>query len=567
MFRNRFLQETEYSSYEDYFENGRIVVPENFNYAYDVVDVLAKENPELKALYWTNDEGEKKVFTFKDISDLSNQAANILLEAGIAKGDRVLLFLRRRYEYWYMMMALHKIGAVAIPSTSQLKSHDIEYRLKMANVKGIVAFGEGIIREVEEAMALGTSSVQAKMIVNGEKEGWINLHREMKTAKKTLARISTQNDNQFLIYFTSGTTGMPKMVMHDYTYPLGHIHTACFWQQLKKGDLHFTLSESGWAKCSWGKMYGQWIAEATVFVYDFEAKFAPDEMLKALEKHKITSFCAAPTVYKMLIREKFSDYDLSSIRKAEVAGEPLNPEIFRIFKEATGVELKEGFGQSETTVMVFTNQWMTPKPGSMGKPAAGWYVELLGDNEKPVKSGEIGEICVNYGKGRPSGLFIEYLENKKQNEKSFRSGYYHTGDMAYQDGDGYLWFVGRNDDLIKSSGYRISPFEVESILLEHPAVKECAVTGVPDDLRGVVVKASVILNKYFQPSDALIADIQNYVKKTTAPYKYPRIVEFVEELPLTISGKIKRAVIRTLDQEKWKSALPNISNPLKKKDS
>ena len=552
MFRNRFMKKKEFDSYEDYVANGEVIVPENFNYAYDVVDVLAKEQPELKALYWTNDEGEKKILTFKDISELSNQAANILKSAGIAKGDTVLLCLRRRYEYWYMMMALHKIGAVAIPSTSQLKSHDIEYRLKMADIKGVIVFKESVATEVEEAIAMNTSSVQAKILVGGSRSGWIDLHQEMKTASKKLERIPTHNDSPLLIYFTSGTTGMPKMVRQNHTYPLGHIHTACFWQQLKKGDLHFTLSETGWAKCSWGKMYGQWIAEATVFVFDFESKFAPSDMLKALEKHKITSFCAAPTVYKMLIRENFEEYNLKSIKKAEVAGEPLNPEVYRIFYEATGVKLKEGFGQSETVVMLFTNQWMEPKPGSMGKPAAGWKIELLGDNDKPVKVGEIGEISVNIENGRPAGLFEEYIGNKKQNEKSFRNGYYHTGDMAYADEDGYFWFVGRNDDLIKSSGYRISPFEVESILLEHPAVKECAVTGVPDDLRGVVVKASVILNKYFTPSDALIADIQNYVKKTTAPYKYPRIIEFMDELPLTISGKIKRAVIRTLDQEKRK---------------
>lgn len=548
MFIKRFLKKTEFNDYEDYRQSGIVKVPENFNYAYDVIDVLAEEQPDLKALYWTNDEGKKKIFTFKDISELSNQAVHILKEAGVAKGDTVLIFLRRHYMYWVLMMALHKLGAVAIPSTSQLKAHDITYRLDMANIKAVVALDvPGIMTELEEALKKETS-VQAKFLVNGEKEGWIALEKEMKAAPKKLDRLPTQNDNPFLIYFTSGTTGMPKMVLHDYTYPLGHIHTAFFWQQLRKGDLHFTLSETGWAKCSWGKMYGQWMAEATVFVYDFASKFEPHEMLKALEKHKITSFCAAPTVYKMLIRENFTDFDLSSIQKAEVAGEPLNPEIYRVFLEATGVKLKEGFGQSETSVMLFTGPWFEPRPGSMGKPAAGWQIDLLDESDKPVETKDIGEVCVKIGDGRPAGLFLEYMGNKEQNKKSFRGGYYHTGDMAYKDEEGYFWFVGRNDDLIKSSGYRISPFEVESTLLEHPAVKECAVTGAPDEIRGVVVKASIILNKYFQPSDALIKDIQAYVKKTTAPYKYPRIVEFVDELPMTISGKIKRAVIRTLDQ-------------------
>lgn len=548
MLLNKFMKKTEFSSYADYIENGAPIVPDNFNFAYDVIDVMAAETPDARAILWANDAGEERTFTFRELSEMSNMAANALMAQGIKKYDTVLLFLRRRWEYWVLMMAMHKIGAIAIPSTNQLKAHDILYRLDMARINTVIAFDDGyIINEIEKALV--NHPIEHKLSVGGKPNGWMDISAFWNTQKKTFDRIPNKNDDPSVIYFTSGTTDMPKMVLHDYTYPLGHINTAVFWQRLEPGDLHFTLSESGWAKCSWGKMYGQWLAGAVVFVYDFAGKFPAEELLRVISHYKITSFCAPPTIYKMLIRENMEKYNLSSIKKADIAGEALNPEVYRIFREIIGVKLHEGFGQTETTVMLFTNQWMEPKPGSMGKPAAGWDVKLL-ENNKEVEVGDVGEICVKIDEHRPVGLFSEYFNNEKQNKTVFRDGYYHTGDVAYRDADGYFWFVGRNDDLIKSSGYRISPFEVESILLEHPAVREVAVTGVPDELRGMLVKATIVLNKYFHGTDVLVRELQEHVKKLTAPYKYPRVIEFVDTLPLTISGKIKRAVIRNLDFDK-----------------
>jgi acetyl-CoA synthetase len=537
MFTDRFLRKQKFESYQDYLENGTPIVPENFNFAYDVIDVMASEKPDKTALIWTNDMCEKREFSCLEISELSNAMANVLQNRGIGKGDAVLLFLRRRWEYWILMMALHKLGAIPIPSTNQLKAHDIEYRVKMADAKAIIAFDDGYI--MNEISAAGQTAIALSEIA-----------AEMDAAPRTFNRVSTKNTDTMILYFTSGTTDMPKMVAHDFTYPLGHINTAVFWQGLDGDDLHFTLSETGWAKCSWGKMYGQWLAGACVFVYDFAGKFPASDLLRVISENKITSFCAPPTVYKMLIRENMEQFNLSGLKKSEVAGEALNPEVFRTFENLTGIKMREGFGQTETTVMLFVNKWIQPKPGSMGMPAAGWDIQLLDEYGKPVKTGEVGEICVNISAGRPVGLFKGYHNNEKLNGKAFYKGFYHTGDVAYKDEDGYFWFVGRNDDLIKASGYRISPFEVESVLLEHPSVREVAVTGFPDDLRGTVVKATIVLNKYFHETDALVAQLQEHVKSKTAPYKYPRIIEFVETLPMTISGKIKRAVIRTLDNYK-----------------
>ena len=536
MFAEKFIKKSSFDSYEDYVNHGMPMVPAGFNFGYDVIDELAKKTPDAIALLWTNDKGERKEISFRELSESSNKMANVLAARGFARGDAVLLFLRRRWEYWVIMMAAHKLGIIPIPSTNQLKSHDIEYRISMAGAKAAIAFDDGYI--FDELAAAKANVVDV-----------LRLAGECRVAAKTFDRVPNDNGDTMVIYFTSGTTDMPKMVAHDFTYPLGHINTAVFWQQLADGDLHFTLSESGWAKCSWGKMYGQWLAGATVFVYDFGGKFPADALLKVLSDNKVNSFCAPPTVYKMMIREEGAAAGLKTINKAEIAGEALNPEVFRVFRDITGgVKLREGFGQTETTVMLFNNEWMEPKPGSMGMPAAGWDIRLLDERGREVPPLEVGEICVNIENGRPVGLFKEYHENKKQNAVAFRGGYYHTGDVAYKDNDGYFWFVGRNDDLIKSSGYRISPFEVESVLLEHPAVKEVAVTGVPDDLRGMNVKATIVLNKFFQGTDALVAQLQNFVKGRTAPYKYPRVIEFVETLPMTISGKIKRAVIRALDK-------------------
>ena len=541
MFATRFLAKKNFENYEDYRQNAVPIVPEHFNFAYDVIDVIAHETPEKKAIIWVDDAGVRRDFTFSDLSKMSNAFANYLTARGLKKGDTVLLFLRRRWEYWVLMMAMHKTGIIPIPSTNQLKAEDIKYRIDTAESRAIIAFDDGhIIPEIKTA--IGDSDVM--FITNEEIADSIN------TMPDTFERVPNENSDTMVIYFTSGTTDMPKMVAHNYIYPLGHINTAVFWQRLTDGDIHFTLSESGWAKCSWGKMYGQWLAGATVFIFDVAGIFTAHDLWHVMAENGVTSFCAPPTVYKMLIHADTSKYDLSKLTKADVAGEALNPEVYERFFDMTGIKLHEGFGQTETCVQLFTNQWIEPKPGSMGMPAAGWNIKLLDEDGRPVADGKVGEICVSIENGRPVGMFQEYHKNEKLTATAFRDGYYHTGDVAYRDSDGYYWFVGRNDDLIKSSGYRISPFEVESVLLEHPAVREVAVTGIPDPSRGQAVKATIVLNKYFQGNDILVRQLQNHVRDRTAAYKYPRVIEFVDSLPMTISGKIRRALIRTLDSAK-----------------
>ena len=541
MFAQNFLKKTEFDNYDDYIQNGAPIVPDNFNFAYDVIDVLARQEPDKLALLWTDDSGEKKRFTFRDLGRMSSAAANFLASRGLVRGDTVLLFMRRRWEYWILMLAMHKMGVIPIPSTNQLKAEDIEYRIAQADAKAIIAFDDGhIVNEI--TAAIGDKSVQ--LMSNTD------VANALDTMPDTFARVPNENTDTMVIYFTSGTTDMPKMVAHNFVYPLGHLNTALYWQRLHDDDIHFTLSESGWAKCSWGKMYGQWLAGATVFVYDFAGIATAHDLLHAMADNHVTSFCAPPTVYKMLIHADFSKYDLSALVKADVAGEALNPEVYERFYNATGIKLHEGFGQTETCIMLFTNQWMEPKPGSMGKPAAGWDVLLLDEGGRPVPAGTVGEICVSLKGMRPVGLFQGYHKNEKLTAKAFRDGIYHTGDVAYRDNDGYYWFVGRNDDLIKTSGYRVSPFEVESVLLEHPAVREVAVTGIPDPSRGMAVKATIVLNKYFQGTDVLVRQLQDHVRARTAAYKYPRVIEFVDSLPMTISGKIRRALIRTLDSAK-----------------
>lgn len=541
MFALKFLKKNNFDDYNDYIKNAIPKIPSNFNFSYDVIDAIANEEPDKVALLWTNDSGEKKSFTFKDLSKQSNAVANFLSSRGLVKGDTVLLFLRRRWEYWILMLAMHKLGVIPIPSTNQLKTEDIEYRIQQADVKAIVAFDDGhVVNEIKKA--IGDKNIQ--FITNDE------VAESISKMSETMERVPNENTDTMVIYFTSGTTDMPKMVSHNYAYPLGHINTALFWQRLNDEDIHFTLSESGWAKCSWGKMYGQWLAGAIVFVFDFSGIATAHDLLTAISENHITSFCAPPTVYKMLIHADFNKYDLSSLKKADIAGEALNPEVFERFYKATGIKLHEGFGQTETCIMLFCNEWIEPKPGSMGMPAAGWDIQLLDEGGRPVPDGTVGEICVSLKDGRPTGLFQEYHKNEKLTIQAFRDGYYHTGDVAYRDSDGYYWFVGRNDDLIKTSGYRVSPFEVESVLLEHPAVREVAVTGIPDSSRGMAVKATIVLNKYFQPTDILIRQLQDHVRSRTASYKYPRVIEFVDSLPMTISGKIRRALIRTLDSAK-----------------
>lgn len=541
MFALKFLKKNNFDDYNDYIKNAIPKIPSNFNFSYDVIDAIANEEPDKVALLWTNDSGEKKSFTFKDLSKQSNAVANFLSSRGLVKGDTVLLFLRRRWEYWILMLAMHKLGVIPIPSTNQLKTEDIEYRIQQADVKAIVAFDDGhVVNEIKKA--IGDKNIQ--FITNDE------VAESISKMPETMERVPNENTDTMVIYFTSGTTDMPKMVSHNYAYPLGHINTALFWQRLNDEDIHFTLSESGWAKCSWGKMYGQWLTGAIVFVFDFSGIATAHDLLTAISENHITSFCAPPTVYKMLIHADFNKYDLSSLKKADIAGEALNPEVFERFYKATGIKLHEGFGQTETCIMLFCNEWIEPKPGSMGMPAAGWDIQLLDEGGRPVPDGIVGEICVSLKDGRPTGLFQEYHKNEKLTIQAFRDGYYHTGDVAYRDSDGYYWFVGRNDDLIKTSGYRVSPFEVESVLLEHPAVREVAVTGIPDPSRGMAVKATIVLNKYFQPTDILIRQLQDHVRSRTASYKYPRVIEFVDSLPMTISGKIRRALIRTLDSAK-----------------
>ena len=540
MFYKKFLKKSKFDNYQDFQKNGAPIVPEKFNFAYDMVDVMADEQPDKIALIWTDDTGAKMEFSYKTLSEMSSAAAKFLISRGIGHGDTVLLFLRRRWEYWILMMALHKIGAIAIPSTSMLKASDIQYRIDKAEVKTIIAFDDGnIMNEIKSAAVSGVQIITTDELVI-----------EMKNFPNTMDRIPTKVTDMMLIYFTSGTTGMPKMVTHDFSYPLGHINTAVFWHGLDENDIHLTLAESGWAKCSWGKMYGQWLAGATVFVYDFSGVFSPSELLRVISENKITSFCAPPTAYKLLIREHMNKFDLSHIKKSSVAGEALNPETFARYYELTGIKPRDGFGQSETCVMLFTNEWIEPQPGSMGMPAAGWDIELLDENAKPVPDGQPGEICLSLKNGKPVGLFSGYYKNDEKNAEAFQNGYYRTGDMARKDKNGYFWFIGRNDDLIKAAGYRISPFEVESVLLEHPAVKEVAVTATESLVRGTVIKASVVLADGFTAGAELSGTLRGFVKTRTAPYKCPRIVEFVESLPMTISGKIKRAEIRKVDAAK-----------------
>ncbi len=542
MFALRFLKKTKFDNYNDYIENAVPEIPNNFNFAYDVIDVIARENPDKIALIWTDDSGVVKKFTFRDMARMSNAAANFLTARGIGRGDTVLLFMRRRWEYWILMMAMHKIGVIPIPSTNQLKAEDIKYRIDAADCRTIIAFDDGnIITEIKAAIG---ERDNIQLIYSNEVADAIDVYPQ------TLTRVPNENTDTMVVYFTSGTTDQPKMVAHNFIYPLGHINTAVFWQRLTDDDIHFTLSESGWAKCSWGKMYGQWMAGAAVFVFDFAGRFTAHDLLAAISAHHVTSFCAPPTAYKMIIHADLKKYDLSSLVKADIAGEALNPEVYERFLNMTGIKMREGFGQTETCVMLFNNEWIEPKPGSMGMPAAGWDVQLLDERGVPVPDNTVGEICVSLKKGRPTGLFQGYHKNEKQTASAYRDGFYHTGDVAYRDSDGYYWFVGRNDDLIKSSGYRISPFEVESVLTEHPAVREVAVTGIPDPSRGMAVKATIVLNKYFQPTDILTRQLRDHVRARTAPYKCPRVIEYVDSLPMTISGKIRRALIRTLDNAK-----------------
>lgn len=549
----RFLKQTTFTSQEDYEKNLEFIIPEHFNFAYDVMDEWAKEKPEKLALLWTNDEGECIRFSFKDLKEQSDRAAAYFMSLGIGKGDMVMLILKRRYEFWLSMLALHKIGAVAIPATHMLTTHDIVYRNNRASVKAIICAGEEYIME-QVAGSRAESPTLEILVSIGPKQadGFHDWHKEWNNAPAFVRpEVKNDNDDTMLMYFTSGTSGEPKMVAHDFLYAMGHLTTGVYWHNLGEDSIHLTVADTGWGKAVWGKMYGQWFAGAAVFVFDHE-KFTADKILRQIEKYRITSFCAPPTVYRFLIHEDFSNYDLSSLRYCCTAGEALNPAVFDKFKELTGISLMEGFGQTETTMTLGTMPWTKPKPGSMGLPNPQYDIDLIKPDGTPCEDGEKGEIVVRTGKGKPVGLFKEYYRDEELSHNVWHDDVYHTGDVAWRDEDGYYWFEGRIDDVIKSSGYRIGPFEVESALMTHPAVVECAITGVPDEIRGMVVKATVVLHKDWKSKagDDLIKELQNHVKHVTAPYKYPRIIEFVDDLPKTISGKIRRVEIREKDNKK-----------------
>ena len=549
----KFLSRTVFTSQEDYIRNFRIRVPADFNFAYDVVDAYAAEEPDKKALLWTDDRGGEIQFSFADMKRETDRTASYFQSLGIGRGDMVMLILKRRYEFWFSILALHKLGAVAIPATHLLTRKDVVYRCNMAGIKAIVAAGEPVITG-HIAAAMPESPTTKLLISVGPEvpEGFLDFHEGIRHAAPFVRpqHVNT-NDDIMLMYFTSGTTGEPKMVAHDFTYPLGHISTGCFWHNLHEGSLHLTIADTGWAKAAWGKLYGQWLAGANIFVYDHE-KFTPADILRKIGQYRITSLCAPPTIYRFLIREDLSKYDLSSLEYCTTAGEALNGAVYDSFKRLTGVRLMEGFGQTETTLTLATFPGMEPKPGSMGVPNPQYDIDLLTPDGRSAEDGEQGQIVIRTDRGKPLGLFKEYYLNDGMTHEVWHDGVYYTGDVAWRDEDGYFWFVGRADDVIKSSGYRIGPFEVESALMTHPAVVECAITGVPDEIRGQVVKATIILGDKYRPRarEELIRELQDHVKQITAPYKYPRIIEFVDELPKTISGKIRRKAIRADDENR-----------------
>ena len=523
---------------------------DSFNFAFDVVDALAAKCPDKTAMVYVSNKKEERTFTFRDISKYSSMTANYFESLGIKKGDRVMLVLKRHYQFWFSIIALHKIGAVVIPATNLLVEHDFDYRFKAAGVSAIVCTSDGDVSHQVDLSAANYQEPLVKILVGGKRDGWHDFNAEMALCSDVYNRKpdSASGDDVMLMFFTSGTTGYPKIASHTHKYPLGHFITAKYWHNVNPDGLHFTISDTGWGKALWGKLYGQWLCEAGVFVYDFD-KFNADDILPMFAKYHITTFCAPPTMYRFFIKEDLSKYDLSSIEYATVAGEALNPEVYEQWKKATGLKLMEGFGQTETTLSIANLRGMTPKPGSMGKPSPMYDVDILLPDGTSAGVGETGEICIKTEKGVPCGLFMGYYKDEEKTKEVYYDGIYHTGDTAWRDEDGYFWYVGRIDDVIKSSGYRIGPFEIESVIMELPYVLECAITPAPDPVRGQVVKATIVLTKGTTPSEELKKEIQNYVKSHTAPYKYPRIVEFVEELPKTISGKIRRAEIRENDNK------------------
>lgn len=541
----------DFSNYAELRENYKISIPEDFNFAYDVVDYYAEHEGQKTALVWCDDNNNEKIFTFDYLAKCVNRTANFLKAHGIKKGDAVMLILRRRYEFWFFILALHKIGAIAVPATQLLLQSDIEYRNNAAGIKMIVSFDEPkLLSEIEKAMPVSKTVKSLVTVSQSAREGWIQFYAEYDDCPPEFTRPygaeATCNEDIMLLYFTSGTNGLPKMVQHNFAYPLGHIVTARYWQNVVENGLHLTVAETGWAKAVWGKLYGQWLCGSAVFVYDMNT-FVPDRLLRKIEKYNVTTFCAPPTVYRYLIRQDLSKYDLSSLKYAVTAGEALNDEVFNRFYEMTGLRMHEAYGQTECTVLIGNFCGMKIKPGSMGLPAPGYEIDIVDEDGNSCSANETGEIVIRLDNGRPFGLFAGYFKNAELTKEAFGSNVYHTGDTAYFDEDGYFWFVGRKDDVIKSSGYRISPFEVESVLQKHPAVLECAVTGIPDKKRGQLVKATVVLNEGYSASPLLSFELQEFVKKNTALYKHPRVIEFAKELPKTISGKIRRVEIREQD--------------------
>lgn len=554
--------------------------PADFNFGYDVVDDIAAAEPERLAMIWCNPEGEEHVFTFADMKRWSDKTANYLASLGIGAGDMVMVILRRHYQFWFTAIALHKLGAVLLPATFMLKEHDLEYRLTSASVKALVCTSVGDIAQTADNVDAACPTLELKVLVNGggggtaidaggacldprigaalsgpdgvcaapaDREGWHDFNTGVREASEVFERRETRAADPFLLYFSSGTSGHPKMVLHDSAYALAHIPTAKHWHNVcSDGGSHLTIADTGWGKAVWGKLYGQWLMEACVFTYDFD-RFSAAEILSLIERYGITTLCCPPTMFRLMMLEDIDTYDLSSLIYCTTAGEALNPDLFERWERHTGLKLFEGFGQTETPLTVFNSLGMTPKPGSMGRPSPQYDVEIQDENGERCAPGQTGEIVVSIFPERPAGIMICYYRNEEKTAEVMHDGWYHTGDIAWRDEDGYLWYVGRNDDVIKSSGYRIGPFEVESVLLEHDAVRECAVTGVPDPVRGKAVKATIVLNPGYRPGEALVKELQSWVKKRTAPYKYPRVIDFVEALPKTVNGKIRRAAIRDND--------------------
>ncbi|PWB87142.1 acetyl-coenzyme A synthetase [Methanobrevibacter woesei] len=545
-----FVNRVDFKSYEDFYENFELKYNEDYNFGFDVVDKYAEIDPEKVALIWVNEEGEEHIFTFEDMKKYSNKVANLFKRLGINKGDKVMLTLKNRYEFWFCMVALHKIGAIVIPATHMLKLHDIDFRLKKANVKLVVSVEEDDLISDYNTAEKELRIDLKKLVIERDIDGWINFNKAIEEESDVFERPTgedaTKADEPFLIYFTSGTSGLPKMVAHKHTYSLGHIPTAKYWHNVKEDGIHHTSADTGWGKAVWGNLYGQWIAGTTVFIYDYE-RFNGIKLLEKIIEYKVNTFCAPPTIYRFLIKENIEGYDFSNLSYVTTAGEPLPPEVSKKFKEISGLTIKEGFGQTESTLMIGTFIWLDAKLGSIGKPSPLFNVELLDKDGEIVDIGDEGEISINVSEGVKPGLFKEYYKDPEKQAASWYDGHYHCGDTAWMDEEGYYHFIGRNDDIIKSSGYRIGPYEVESAVLSHDAVSNCAITGYPDPIRGQIVKATIILQPGYEESEELIKDIQNHVKKTTAPYKYPRLIEFVDEIPETISGKIRRVEIREKD--------------------